>query len=202
MTPDLLPLQTNWVMYSSGGKGHSWEMKRIVEVASVSDFMTFVNHTKAVSSFAGSVELAMFRSGVTPDWAVDPCKSGGRWTVRVERVSDIQLDSIWLEVLLVLIGGTFTSDSSLNLEESVVGIAYSSRPGSVGRKLSLWTSVRDEESVMLIGEKFRDVLQAILPGKDLGEISFQDFLADNKYAYGIGKKKGIPSTKTNPSRRS
>ena len=189
LSPESLPLRTPWTLFfSSQTKSSAWEMRKVFEVTSVADFMLYVNHTKVPSAFAGTIELSMFRSGVTPDWAIEPCKSGGRWTVRVERLPEAQIDNTWLELLLALVGGSMVADLPETLWDAVLGVAYSGKPGSA-KKLSVWTSIRDAESVMAIGNKFKDTLQMILPDKDLGEIAFNDFTSGDKYAFAIGNKK-------------
>ena len=189
--PDQLPLRTPWTLYfSSATKNSSWEMTKVFEAKSVGDFMLYVNHTKLPSAFASTIELSLFRSGVTPDWEVEPCKSGGRWTVRVDKLADSQIDSTWLELLLSMVGESFVSELPGSLWDSVVGLAYSGKPGSA-KKLSLWTSIRGQEEAMAVGNRFRDVLQGLLPDRDLGEIAFNDFTSGDKYAFTIGKKKLI-----------
>ena len=187
--PENLKLRTAWALFfSSQTKTSSWETKRIYDFDNVGDFMNLTNHTKLPSNFTGTIELSMFRGGVTPDWELEPCKSGGRWNVRIEKLPDSQIDHAWSELLLALVGSSMVADLPENLQSSVLGVAYSGKP-QAARKFSLWISCRDAESCNLIGNKFKDTLQAILPQRELGEFAFNDFTTNDKYAFLLGTKR-------------
>jgi hypothetical protein len=187
--PESLKLRSPWsLFFSSQTKTSSWETKKVYDFDNVGDFMSLSNHTKLPSNFTGTIELSMFISGVTPDWELEPCKSGGRWNVRIEKLADSQIDHSWSELLLALVGGSMIADLPEHLQGSVLGVAYSGKP-QAARKFSLWLSCRDADSCNLIGNKFKDTLQAILPQRELGEFAFNDFTTNDKYAFVLGTKK-------------
>lgn len=202
--PESLKLRHAWALFfSSQTKVSAWETRLIYEVDNVGDFMNLTNHTKLPSNFTGTIELSMFRAGITPDWELEPCKSGGRWNVRIEKLPDAQIDNAWSELLLGLVGSSMVAELPENLQDSVLGIAYSGKP-QAARKFSLWLSCRDAESCTLIGNKFRDTLQSILPQRELGEFAFNDFTTNDKYALVIGTKReakrAVPSKRNSPTK--
>ena len=197
--PKTLMLRTPWALhFSCQTKTSSWETKRIYAFDNVADFMNLGNHTKLPSNFAGTIELSMFREGVVPAWEYEPAKSGGRWNVRIEKFHDSQIDLAWSEMLLAMVGDTMMHGLPESIQSHVLGIAYSGKP-QAARKLSLWTSCRDAEQCNIIGNRFKDTLQAILPMKELGEFLFNDFTTNDKYAFVIGTKqsRGKGSSKRN-----
>lgn len=195
--PESLKLRNAWALFfSSQTKTSAWETRHVYDFDNVGDFMNLTNHTKLPSNFTGTIELSMFLAGVTPDWELEPCKSGGRWNVRIEKLSDAQIDLAWSELLLALVGSSMIAELPEELQSSVLGIAYSGKP-QAARKFSLWISCRDPESANLIGNKFKDTLQAILPLKDFGEFAFNDFTTNDKYALVLGTKSKRPVMKRN-----
>ena len=123
--------------------------------------------------------------------------------MRIEKLPDAQIDNAWSELLLGLVGSSMVAELPENLQDSVLGIAYSGKP-QAARKFSLWLSCRDAESCTLIGNKFRDTLQSILPQRELGEFAFNDFTTNDKYALVIGTKReakrAVPSKRNSPTK--
>ena len=195
--PESLKLRDEWsLFFSSQTKTSAWETKHVYDFDSVGSFMNLSNHTKLPSNFTGTIELSVFRKGITPDWELEPCKSGGRWNVRIEKLPDSQIDHAWSELLLALVGSSMIAELPENLQSLVLGIAYSGKP-QAARKFSLWLSCRDADSCIIIGNKFKDTLQVILPQRELGEFAFNDFSSDNKYAFVLGTKQPSGSKRGN-----
>eukprot|EP00117_Sycon_ciliatum_P048950 scpid82380/ scgid34783/ Eukaryotic translation initiation factor 4E; eIF-4F 25 kDa subunit; mRNA cap-binding protein len=79
---------------------------------------------------------------------------GGRWLLQTPKVSrDRNLDSYWLELLLLLVGEGFGEDS-----DDVCGAVVQVR--NKGDKLAIWTrDFQNKDSVVRIGKIFKAALR-------------------------------------------
>lgn len=173
--PRDVKFKSQWSFWSASPstKSSSWEMREIFQVDNLAALWKYFNSMKMPSEFGnGTVELAMFRSGVQPDWEVEPCSNGGRWSARLDRVqSPDSLDQAWLNVVLGAV-----ADS---VGEEIVGVAFSGK-GQHNKRISVWLGVRDKERVLSIGNLIKENLRMELSDKDIGEMLFHDFESGNK----------------------
>jgi hypothetical protein len=61
----------------------------------------------------------------------------------------------------------------------LLGVAFSSK-GASSRRIALWAGVREKETVLEIGNSFKENLRMELSDKDIGEMLFHDFESGNK----------------------
>jgi hypothetical protein len=186
-----LPLSSSFSLYFSSQSRQNWEMRKIFTSTNLSHFLTLLNHTKQPSNFLTTIELSIFRGDVVPDWALEPCKSGGRWQFRVDKLNEQVLDRLWWDLTLSLVGGQMTTELSEEGADSLLGIAYSGKPGAA-KKISLWISARDEGVVMEVGRKLNEQVAGLLKGDDepaVAEMAYNDFVSGEKYKYVIGDVK-------------
>lgn len=147
-------------------------MKEIFTFKNLAEFWSHFNAMKTPSECA-NVEVAIFRSGVQPDWEQVPCSLGGRWSARLDRVgSQEALDQAWLNLVLAVVGGCLGP-------ESILGVAYSGK-GSHSKRVSVWLASSDKESVLATGNAVKNQLRGELSDKDIGEMLFHDFGSENK----------------------
>ena len=167
--PSKVEFATSWTVWSTP-RG-AWEMKEIFSFSTAAEFWQFFNAMKTPSECA-NVELAVFRSGVEPDWEKAPCCLGGRWSARLDRVASSEsLDQAWLNLVLASIGESFG--------ENVLGVAYSGK-GQHSRRVSVWTRTSDSD-VLETGDAIKNNLRASeLSDKDIGEMLYHDFASGNK----------------------
>lgn len=86
-------------------------------------------------------------------WEADQNKYGGRWVINIDKKQQQELDDLWLETLLCLIGEGFNLCS-----DDICGAVVGARPK--GFKISVWTSnAESADSVMEIGFKLKERLR-------------------------------------------
>ncbi|XP_043069958.1 eukaryotic translation initiation factor 4E1 isoform X1 [Drosophila bipectinata] len=149
------PLQNNWTLwYLENDRSKSWEdmQNEITSFDTVEDFWSLYNHIKPPSEIKVGSDYSLFKKGIRPMWEDAANKQGGRWVITLNKSSKSDLDNLWLDVLLCLIGEAF--DHSDQICGAVVNIRGKSN------KISIWTANgNNEEAALEIGHKLRDALR-------------------------------------------
>ncbi len=194
-----IQFKSKWGFWSvaPSSKNASWEMKELFEIENLATLWKYLNAIKMPSEFGnGSVELALFRAGVKPDWECEPCSLGGRWSARLDRVqSSDSLDQAWLNMVLGTVGESLVDEENAS---EVLGIAFSGK-GQHNKRISVWIGVRDKDRVLDIGNAVKENLRIELSDKDIGEMLFHDFESGNKSFAVIAnsaKKRTLKSNKS------
>jgi len=131
------PLQNQWQLwYFRPEKGKDW-MDNLLDVTNfdtVEDFWGLYNHIELASNLSSGSDYSIFKMGIKPMWEDDRNKMGGRWlfTFNKKAIAPRQIDEMWLEVLLCLIGEAFGDHS-----DQVCGAVINIRPKM--DKISIWT---------------------------------------------------------------
>lgn len=180
MDPRDIKFRSKWSLWSAApsAKNSSWEMRELFEIDNLATLWQHLNAMKLPSEFGnGSVELAIFRSGVQPDWELEPCSNGGRWSARLDRVqSPDSFDQAWLNLILGAVGESLIPQFD---SDEVLGVAFSGK-GQHNKRVSVWVGVREKNRVLDIGNAIKKNLQIELTDKDIGEMLFHDFESGNK----------------------
>jgi len=158
------PLNSSWTFwyYVKNTKTANWEDNQI-EVASfstVEDFWALFNHIEDGSRLKPGCDYSLFKTGVKPMWEDEANKLGGKWdfTSPVSRRCDI--DHLFLETIMMLIGENHDETLSNELTGMVLSIRMK------GDRLAVWTRTgQNEKLVLSIGEMIKDCLG--LPPKQL-----------------------------------
>ncbi|KAH8235011.1 hypothetical protein KR032_007567 [Drosophila birchii] len=149
------PLQNTWTLwYLENDRSKSWEdmQNEITSFDTVEDFWSLYNHIKPPSEIKLGSDYSLFKKGIRPMWEDAANKQGGRWVITLNKSSKSDLDNLWLDVLLCLIGEAF--DHSDQICGAVVNIRGKSN------KISIWTANgNNEEAALEIGHKLRDALR-------------------------------------------
>ncbi|XP_037934228.1 eukaryotic translation initiation factor 4E1-like [Teleopsis dalmanni] len=149
------PLQHVWTLwYLENDRNKSWDemQNEIVSFDTVEDFWSLYNHIKPPSEIKIGSDYSLFKKGIRPMWEDEANKDGGRWVITFNKNSSPQLDLMWLDLVLSLIGETFEFADEIN--GAVVNIR------SKSNKISVWTANGHNESAVLeIGRKLREVLR-------------------------------------------
>lgn len=153
----MLPLNDPWVLWYNGPKaagtsGHKWEKryKKVTNFATVQDFWRIFNNLKVPSSLAVGSDYHLFKENIEPEWEHAAHKGGGSWTFRTtSKDQQSQIDYIWFQVLLALIGNTFEYGNY------VTGIVVSARKG--GMRIAIWLGKCEPNSPEndSIGQQFK-----------------------------------------------
>ncbi|CAI9755917.1 unnamed protein product [Fraxinus pennsylvanica] len=101
------------------------------------------------SKLPTNADFHLFKAGIEPKWEDPECANGGKWTVTSNRKAN--LDDMWLETLLALVGEQFDE------ADEICGVVASVRQRQ--DKLSLWTkNAANEAAQMGIGRKWKEIL--------------------------------------------
>ncbi|KAJ6640981.1 Eukaryotic translation initiation factor 4E1 [Pseudolycoriella hygida] len=149
------PLNDEWSLwYLQNDRTKSWEdmQTKVTSFRTVEDFWCLHNHVLGPSGLGDMNDYSLFKNNIRPMWEDIANKYGGRWVLtlgRHQRRSD--LDSMWLDTILYVIGGTSRHSEEIN------GIVVNVR--SRGDKISLWTAdCHNKSAINGIGNEFKKYL--------------------------------------------
>lgn len=131
------PLQNSWTLwYYDQEKGKTWEQcqHQITTFDTVEDFWSLYNHIKLPTEIKSGNDYSLFKNNIRPMWEDEQNKNGGRWVISLQKFyRHNELDKLWLEVILCLIGEAF--DYSEDICGAVVNVRMSRH--KIG-KFSIW----------------------------------------------------------------
>lgn len=159
ITNDLHMLQTEWTLWLyTNNKSKEWDenLQKVISFNAVEDFWAVYNHIQLASKLVTGHDYALFRAGTRPAWEDEANKAGGRWIIPLpsKHYRKHDLDRLWLEVMLLMIGEDFyrTEESSL-IVGAVVSIRFKDD------KIALWTAQADKKTEQeAIGAQLRQRL--------------------------------------------
>lgn len=118
------PLQNSWTLwYYDHEKGKTWEacQHQITTFDTVEDFWSLYNHIKQPLEIKNGNDYSLFKNNIRPMWEDEQNKNGGRWIINLQKFfRHNELDKLWLEVILCLIGEAF--DYSEDICGAVVNV--------------------------------------------------------------------------------
>lgn len=147
------PLQNRWALwFFKNDRTKKWEdnLRLVTKFDTVEDFWALYNHIQLTSKLQSGCDYNLFKDGIQPMWEDQANKKGGKWMVQLPRQQrNNELDKIWLETLLCLIGEGFGADSDY-VNGGVVQVR------NKGDKAAIWTSdFKNKTSIMNIGEIYK-----------------------------------------------
>ncbi|XP_056425864.1 eukaryotic translation initiation factor 4E type 1B [Hyla sarda] len=149
-------LQSRWALwFFKNVKSQPWQcnLRLVTTFNTVEDFWALHTHIQLASKLSSGCDYSIFKDGIEPMWEDSRNKRGGRWLITLskqQRHSD--LDSLWLETLLCLIGEAFDEHS-----EEVCGAVINIR--AKGDKIAIWTrEAENREAVTYIGKVYKERL--------------------------------------------
>ncbi|KAM7451678.1 translation initiation factoreIF4E [Porites harrisoni] len=149
------PLQNKWALwFFKNDKTKSWKdnLRLVTSFDTVEDFWGTYNHIQAASKLQSGCDYSLFKEGIEPMWEDERNRQGGRWLLNTQKNSRQDLDRLWVETLMLLIGEQFGDYS-----DSVCGAVVQIR--TKGDKLAIWTSnASDQDTNLSIGRKFKERL--------------------------------------------
>ncbi|EDW98360.1 eukaryotic translation initiation factor 4E1 [Drosophila yakuba] len=147
-------LQNTWTLWRvDHDPKKSWEdiLYEVGSFNTVEDFWIQYYSTDPPSKLKIDCDYMLFKKGIRPMWEDLPNKHGGRWTYIVHKEAKSELDTIWLDVLLCLIGEA--CDHCDQICGALVRIRKSIS------KVSVWTkNCEDNEANMEIGQKLCELV--------------------------------------------
>lgn len=149
------PLQNSWTLwYYDHEKGKTWEacQHQITTFDTVEDFWSLYNHIKQPLEIKNGNDYSLFKNNIRPMWEDEQNKNGGRWIINLQKFfRHNELDKLWLEVILCLIGEAF------DYSEDICGAVVNVRPSR--HKIAIWTSNNNKQRILSIGKKLKESLK-------------------------------------------
>ncbi len=157
-----------WVMSQHGKMNKDqWQANqtKAMDLSTVEDFWRMHNHIHPPSKISSS-DYSLFREGITPAWEDKTCQRGGRWVAKTDKTRGV--DEAWLNVLLTMIGETFSGPTN-----SICGAVVSTRRSGV--KIALWIATRNMDEIMAVGKLFKEQVQPLFLNREEGVTNVINF---------------------------
>ncbi|XP_004460093.2 LOW QUALITY PROTEIN: eukaryotic translation initiation factor 4E type 1B [Dasypus novemcinctus] len=150
----LHPLQNRWALwFFKNERSRAWQdnLHLVTKVDTVEDFWAMYSHIQLASKLSSGCDYALFKDGIQPMWEDSRNKRGGRWLVSLAKQQrHSELDRLWLETLLCLIGESFEEHS-----REVWGAVINIR--AKGDKIAVWTREAESQAgVLHIGRVYKE----------------------------------------------
>ncbi|XP_039735958.1 eukaryotic translation initiation factor 4E type 1B [Pteropus medius] len=154
--PELHLLQSRWALwFFKNDRSRAWQdnLHLVTKFDTVEDFWAVYSHIQLASKLSSGCDYALFKDGIEPMWEDPRNKRGGRWLVSLAKQQrHIELDRLWLETLLCLIGESFEEYS-----REVCGAVINIR--TKGDKIAVWTrEAENQTGVLHIGRVYKEHL--------------------------------------------
>jgi len=161
------PLQNTWTFwYQKLDPKLCWEAQaqRVVDVATVEDFWQVYHHLEPACNLREGQDYLLFKKGICPNWSDPLNKQGGRLILNMRREEGGQtrdeamarknrLETMWVELLLILIGEQAGAEAEL-----INGAAMN--PKKKVDRLAVWLNQAcNMEAVTSVGKLVKERLQ-------------------------------------------
>ncbi|KAF3791099.1 Eukaryotic translation initiation factor isoform 4E-2 [Nymphaea thermarum] len=153
--PQKHKLERRWTFWfdnqSKPKQGAAWgtSLRPVYSFDTVEDFWCLYDQIFKPSKLPGNADFHCFKAGIEPKWEDPVCASGGKWSVTSSRKQN--LESMWLETLMALIGEQFEEG------DEICGVVASVRQRQ--DKIALWTKTAANEATQIsIGRKWKEIV--------------------------------------------
>jgi len=145
--PYRLSLQHPWTLYFDV----DWRCRHnLFTITNVAEFWSVINNVPSPTNSPLKCNWSLFKYNIQPEWEDDQNKKGGKWNMDLG--TDRALcDTIWLNLLMGVIGLTLDPTSEIN------GVTLHLRPGGV--RCAVWTAGTNLETQKVIGSRLRQLCQ-------------------------------------------
>lgn len=185
------PLQNKWTLWFTkppSGRGDNWNdlLKEVITFDSIEEFWGVYNNVAPVSDLPQKADYHLFKAGVRPEWEDPQNKHGGKWSYQYKEKRNIDIDNLWLYVMMGAIGDTLEDEE----DGEVMGVVVNVRKGFY--RIGVWTRTmginkipgrgdgnvaggegrsleEGKEILMSIGRRFKEILD--LPSGEQVEFS-------------------------------
>ncbi|CAH2992388.1 unnamed protein product [Chilo suppressalis] len=119
------PLENTWTVWFYTNTSQKWNenLVNITSFDTVEDFWCLFHHMKLPSELQHGQEYSIFKGGVRPMWEDAANKKGGRLLIPVDRKNYEEVNKIWLDTILLMIGENFN-----DLNRIIRGVVVNIRP--------------------------------------------------------------------------
>ncbi|KAL4703995.1 hypothetical protein ACJJTC_018035 [Scirpophaga incertulas] len=150
------PLENTWVLWLTANVSKDWK-ENLIEITSfntVEDFWCLYHHMILPSELEEGQDFSLFKQGVRPMWEDPANTKGGRLVVFLEKKNTHDLNRIWLDTILMLIGENFD-----NLNHLIRGVVVNIKPKNNKNRISVWFSNKNNSKEnMMISQKLKDTV--------------------------------------------
>ena len=81
---------------------------QVITFSTVEDFWALYNHIEGAAKLNTGCDYSLFKEGIKPMWEDPHNELGGKWLLQLAKQQRISnLDGIWLEIMMCLIGEAF-----------------------------------------------------------------------------------------------
>ncbi|EJP65832.1 eukaryotic initiation factor 4E [Beauveria bassiana ARSEF 2860] len=184
------PLQNKWTLWFTkppSGKSDNWNdlLKEVITFDSVEEFWGVYNNVAPVSELALKSDYHLFKAGVRPEWEDPQNKHGGKWSYQYKDKRNVDVDRLWLQVVMAAIGETLEEEE----DGEVMGVVVNVRKAFY--RIGVWTRTigksipgrgdgdvaggkgrsneKGREILMSVGRRFKEVLE--LPNSEQVDFS-------------------------------
>ncbi|RWR96535.1 eukaryotic translation initiation factor [Cinnamomum micranthum f. kanehirae] len=145
-------LERKWTFWFDKPKqGSAWgsSLRKVYTFDTVEQFWCLYDQIFRPSKLPINADFHCFKAGIEPKWEDPECANGGKWSVTSRGKNN--LDTMWLETLMAMIGEQF--DES----DEICGVVATVRQRQ--DKLALWTKTATNEAVQTsIGRKWKEII--------------------------------------------
>ncbi|XP_057956848.1 eukaryotic translation initiation factor [Malania oleifera] len=148
-------LERKWSFWfdnqSKPKQGAAWgtSLRKVYSFDTVEEFWCLYDQIFRPSKLLANADFHLFKAGIEPKWEDPECANGGKWSLPSNRKTN--LDTMWLETLMALIGEQFDE------ADEICGVVASVRQRQ--DKLALWTKTATNEAAqMSIGRKWKEII--------------------------------------------
>ncbi|KAG6759188.1 hypothetical protein POTOM_035657 [Populus tomentosa] len=170
-------LERKWTFWfdnqSKPNQGAAWgtSLRKIYSFDTVEEFWCLYEQIFKPSKLPGNADFHLFRAGIEPKWEDPVCATGGKWSVTSSGKAN--LDTMWLETLMALIGEQFDE------ADEICGVVASVRRQRQD-KLALWTKTAANEAVQVVIISFNQSIYLALVNLDDIFLGYMIFLCRQK----------------------
>ncbi|KAI9205532.1 putative eukaryotic initiation factor 4E [Polychytrium aggregatum] len=150
------PLQSRWTLWylNSQRKANqnNWNqnLKKIITFETVEDFWGVFNNIIKPSQTAPGSDYHLFKEGIQPTWEDPANEQGGKWVCTI-RKKDEDLDTKWLNTMLLCVGAMLPDYDQVN------GVVISIRRQQ--DRIALWTATNEKDACERSGRQLKRVLE-------------------------------------------
>ncbi|ORY36306.1 putative eukaryotic initiation factor 4E [Rhizoclosmatium globosum] len=146
-------------------------LKNLITFDTVEDFWGVYNNVIKASGLSAGSNFHLFQAGIEPMWEDPQNEKGGKWVAQVTKARASELDTLWLNTILSVIGENFED------AEEILGAVVSVR--RQGNRLGLWTkSFDDGEKCIRVGTEWKKAL-GYAPEEMIGFQAHSDAISHN-----------------------
>ncbi|KAL0891842.1 hypothetical protein ABMA27_015103 [Loxostege sticticalis] len=150
------PLEHVWGMWLYADISKNWQenLTELTHFDTVEDYWCLYHHMKPPSELAPGWQYSVFKQGVRPEWEDAANRRGGRWLITLEKRNCDEMDRIWVDVVLLMIGENFEDANS-----AICGAVVNGKAKQNKSKIGIWVADKNNEKAnMKIGRKIKEVL--------------------------------------------